>query len=152
MAELKYRTWHKEPKEMIYSAIVSEVINQFTGLKDKNGTEIFEGDILEDVSGMSSRSKYKVFVVKDSLKTPYTKGNQGNYSDCGEEYRTSGFCMMSFDLVPDHIEKGKFIHTRDNLNTIIASRSVVVGNIYENPELIPSQTTPPLKTAHDDGR
>ena len=62
--EIKFRAWHVGNKQMIYpyarsfndilssgdllNRFDSEFLMQFTGLKDCNGKEIYEGDILDN--------------------------------------------------------------------------------------------------------
>ena len=54
MRELRFRVWDNEKKELVYFANDdwdiyghSGDIMQYTGLKDKNGKEVWEGDILK---------------------------------------------------------------------------------------------------------
>ena len=92
------------------------VLLQYTGLKDKNGKEIYEGDLL-------------------NTKTTF----ENNL--CDSRYQENTIVKVSFD-------KGQFINefTKNNLYDeirIISSYIFdlwtdyeVIGNIYENPELL----------------
>ena len=129
MREIKFRTWDKRYNEMIYDAhktydygccntgsthhqsfdcILEDEnceVMQYIGLKDKNGKEIYEGDILSiNVAG----------VVTKKTKVVYENGIFGVYwrvwnSPYKEINSFNSFCNTEFE---------------------------VIGNIFENPELL----------------
>lgn len=92
MRELKFRVWSEEDKEYRPDIKVSDLvididgvpstiysnegdrfdIEQYTGLKDVNGNEITEGDILED--GEGEPFEYWVVKFKDGKFVGETQG------------------------------------------------------------------------------
>ena len=101
--------------------IVNNDINlmQSTGLKDKNGKEIFEGDILE-IQGI------KVIVKFGSYE--YVESSKSNGHTLGVVYDGLGFyveCINAAD--PDRISP---------FEPETLKNSQIIGNVYENQELL----------------
>ena len=95
------------------------ILMQSTGLKDKNGKEIFEGDVLE-IQGI------KMIVKFGSYKYLETSKNNGRI--LGVLYDGLGFyveCINAAD--PDNISP---------FEPETLKNSQIIGNIYENPELL----------------
>ena len=130
MREIKFRAWNKEENIMCYEnedfdadywdghyASILEVINnslkadryifmQYTGLKDKNGKEIYEGEVLQD-----SDCVYEVIFEYGCFDVKVIKVLKNVGTQKGMTYQ------LSF-----------IISDNDNIK--------VMGNIYENPELL----------------
>lgn len=122
MREIKFRAWDKKGNQMIENEELMfsgtdgfyslnqegqefewDCVMQFTGLHDKNGKEIYEGDIV----------------------------NYGNYTDnnkpCNEK-----IIFENCSFVGREIRK----FGDKNAVSMIGKDCEVIGNIYENPELL----------------
>ena len=83
------------------------IVQQYTGLKDKNGVEIYEGDIVEIIYG------------ENLVGEVYFQSTMGTFRvKCNDE--------NSYPLVTYNIEANKLINVVEK----------VIGNIYEPPELV----------------
>ncbi|WP_170019229.1 YopX family protein [Campylobacter sp. RM16190] len=131
MREIKFRVWDKEKKKLTddfyfheftdVNCFFSEgccafslddvIFMQYTGLKDKNGVEIYEGDIIKKIGDIKTYS-----IVFDGVLAAYLM-------DDG----TGGY----------------------GLNQMLLRDFEVIGNIYENPELLEFKNPQPTKKTNE---
>ena len=128
--EIKFRAWEEESKQMItepefiqvcteksYAVFVESwgewatkgfVLMQFTGLKDKNGREIYEGDIIRYIA--------------------WTRFHEDSFPVIAKvEYREKE-CGFSPMICHTEVEDGFYNYEIEDIE--------VIGNVWETPEAI----------------
>ena len=98
-------------------SVLEDTVGQFTGLKDENGKEIYEGDIIE--------FSYDEFI--GNFDTKVAKGTI--------EFTNGTFLIKTFEI------EGKKVKDTDNeecflLYTVNTWTLKVIGNVHENLELL----------------
>ena len=128
--EIKFRAWNKTTKEMENDVHKSHVwklaiqtndcriLMQYTGLKDKNGKEIYEGDIVKFGKNMYSPFENSIAEVE------WFEAN------------------LKYILKKKHIKKDDKdplvldIEDLGNASGGVGEMPEIIGNIYENPKLL----------------
>jgi uncharacterized phage protein (TIGR01671 family) len=119
---IKFRAWNPVDMEMLSDPNVYDAVGindnfenfesdgysmmQYTGLNDKNGVEIYEGDILQPSAYIKSSFNLSEIVFKDGIFRLSGKGKHQTLIGSLRASRTAG------------------------------NDYIVIGNIYENPELL----------------
>ncbi len=134
----KFRAWDKRFSEFVEDFFVSEdgkiykkstdtgygiaisketsdkvILMQSTGILDKNSQEIFEGDVVSRNSGMPSVVEFGKWIYEE---------------DFGYKIKNIGFYLNS------SYDDDEFFQAMDYED--IRKNYEVIGNIYENPELL----------------
>lgn len=124
--EIKFRVWDIELHMWISNIGMGKdntlckgtekrfAVMQYIGLKDKNGNEIYEGDIL-------CNDEYQTWEWRGVVKF--------SHGVFGAEWLSN---VKSQSMVGSWGQK----HNLRKLDDDIIERQIVIGNIYENPELL----------------
>ena len=117
-----YQIWETEKNGETHNyQVIPETVGQFTGLHDKNGNEIYEGDAVRIVFNQNANSY---------------SGSNVNLTEhiCIVEYNAAmaGFCLRNTtDKTPNkhNFKVISFNHYR------LRDVKEIIGNIHENPQL-----------------
>lgn len=109
--ELGFLSWNDSPRKRSYhinnDVVYSETVGQFTGLTDKNGTKIFEGDIV----------KTKIERMEFTTTVVWGEKSKGWSIKCDRTGREKWGKIKYYSL--------PFSHNID-----------VIGNVHDNSELL----------------
>jgi len=131
--EIKFRFWDLLDEKMLQDIDIEEYtlhslrdfeghLMQYTGLKDKNGKEIYEGDIVSVKS-----------IIYDTIE-PFEKSTKIEFQIFCEVIWCNKIAGYDLKKIDGDNKPDAWGFYNENVNPF-----EVIGNIYENPELINSK-------------
>ena len=111
--------------------VLSETVGQYTGLSDKNGTKIFEGDIVQyniyDDFDCQSVVKFGEYNQDGSAGEYSARKCIGFYVNV-DNFTCPDWCEDAPDYFPKHFIQQNVLE--------IARDCQVIGNIHDNPDIL----------------
>jgi uncharacterized phage protein (TIGR01671 family) len=134
---LKFRAWDGLTREMWYFALDDKERNvpwlaancelmQFTGLTDKNGKDVFEGDVVSLDGNMTADDSLGF------LPNGWTFSEEDKYVVVWDD-KLAGW-VLKMDTEPDSAYNAKYMNHARGL--LLQGSVEIIGNIYENSDLL----------------
>ena len=126
--------------------IIPESISEFTGLTDKNGKKIFEGDVVKCKHRWIKQTAFGEVSFSDDENEFFEQKIRGAYGKCveptplqlfGNEYYYFRNYVVEY-YAPSggwRLRNGSCFHGLTR-NYILGRDTEIIGNIYDNPELL----------------
>ena len=121
--KLSNRHCIKSIKNGLDYEVIPETVGQFTGLTDKNGVKIFEGDVIQWTFG---KHYWEAVVQSTPESQSVNLYTLETFHNCTKDMETEEYTYERSD------SRGGF---RNDV-TYLSNKSEVIGNIHDNPELL----------------